>query len=338
MFHRIKRPNSKVHADLPSCVLSEGGIVIVDDTGLLVKDNVLQNRAEADSVENIRLLLGREANALGVAATLDVEHATVAPAVLVVTDKHPVGVGRQGGLARARQAKEKGDVAVLALVGRRVQSQDVVLDGHLVEQNGEDALLHLTGILGTEDDHLLLDKVDGDRGAGSHTLGVSVSREGTGIVDGVVGVEMFELFPSRPNKHVSHKESVVGTGADNPHPDAVLLIPTGISIDDINPRAGVQVVDSAFPVDFPDLQLVSQPSPIRVGLLAAMGTRLKVMGRERKKGLGYADCVWVRVVGLALGIGIGIVGCVYRSTPKAGGRGFARSPLHLELRGTCASA
>lgn len=82
--------------------------------------------------------------------------------MLVVTDQSTVGVGGEGGLASSGQTEEEGDIAILALVGGRVQGQDVVLDGHLVEENSEDALLHLTGVLGTQDDHLLLGEVDGD--------------------------------------------------------------------------------------------------------------------------------------------------------------------------------
>jgi len=145
-------------------VLSEGSVIVVDLAGDGVEDDVLEDRTEADGVENIGLLLGRETNALGIAAALDVEDAAVAPAVLVVADQSAVGVGRQSGFTSTGQTEEQSDVAVLALVGRGVQGQDVVLDGALVEHDGEDALLHLTGVLGAKDDHLLLGEVDGDGG------------------------------------------------------------------------------------------------------------------------------------------------------------------------------
>lgn len=105
---------------------------------------------------DIGLLLGRQTNALGVATTLDVKDTAVRPAVLVITNQSTVGVGRQGGLSGTGQAEEQSDVAALALVGGRVQGQDVVLDRHFVEKNGENTLLHLTSVLGTQDDHLLL--------------------------------------------------------------------------------------------------------------------------------------------------------------------------------------
>lgn len=121
-------------------VLGKGGVVVVDNSGCGVEDNVLKDRAELDGVENIRLLLGGETNALGVATALNVEDALVAPAVLVVTDQGTLGVSREGGLASAGKTEEDCDIAVLALVGRRVEGKNVVLDGHLVVENSENTL------------------------------------------------------------------------------------------------------------------------------------------------------------------------------------------------------
>ena len=56
----------------------------------------------------------RQADGLGVAAALEVEDAVVAPAVLVVADEDPLGIGRERRLARARQAEEDRHVAVRA--------------------------------------------------------------------------------------------------------------------------------------------------------------------------------------------------------------------------------
>lgn len=144
-------------------VLGKSGVVVVNLSGYGVEDDVLEDGTELDGAVNIRLLLGGETNALGVATTLDVEDTLVGPAVLVVTDESALGVGRESGLASTGQTEEDGDIAVLALVGTRVQSEDVVLDGHLVEEDSEDPLLHLTRVLGTEDNHLLLGEVEGDR-------------------------------------------------------------------------------------------------------------------------------------------------------------------------------
>lgn len=234
-------------------VLGEGGVIVVDNAGDGVEDDVLEDGAEADGVENIGLLLGGETNALGVATALDVEDTSVGPAVLVVTNQLTLGVGRQGGLAGTGQTEEDGDIAVLTLVGRGVEGQDVVLDGHLVEEDGEDTLLHLTSVLGTEDDHLLLGKVDSHGGGRGHTLSEAVGRERTGIVDDIVGVEVLKLLASWANQHVAHEEGVVGASADNADANTVALIPAGITVDDIDAVTGVEVVDSTLTVDAPDL-------------------------------------------------------------------------------------
>lgn len=234
-------------------VLGEGDIVVVDNTGDGVEDGVLEDGAELDGVENIGLLLGGETNALGVAATLNVEDTGVGPAVLIVTDKLTLGVGRQGGLSSTGQTEEDSDITVLTLVGRGVESEDVVLDGHLVEQNGEDTLLHLTSVLSTEDDHLLVGEVDGNGGGGGHTLSEAVGRERTSVVDDIVGVEVVKLLTLGADQHVAHEESVVGTSANNANADAVALIPTGVTVDDIDAVAGVKVVNSTLTVDTPDL-------------------------------------------------------------------------------------
>lgn len=95
------------------CVLGDADIVVVWYPGVRVIDDVLEDGTEADSVEDFGLLLGREVDAFGVAATLDVEDASVGPDVLVVTDEETVGVCGEGRLAGAGKTEEEGDVALL---------------------------------------------------------------------------------------------------------------------------------------------------------------------------------------------------------------------------------
>lgn len=66
-------------------------------------------------------------------------------------------------------------------------------------------------------------------------------------------MEVLELLSCRSDKHVSHEESMVGASADDSDLDAVLLIPAGETIDNIDAASGVEVVDSTFSVDLPDL-------------------------------------------------------------------------------------
>lgn len=114
-----------------------------------------------------------------------------------------------------------------------------MLDGHLVKENGKHTLLHLTGVFGTQDDHFLFGKVYGDGGARRHTFCVTICRERASIVDGVIWLEVLQLFRRRPDQHVAHEQSMVGTGTDNADVDAVTLVPAGVAIDDIETAAGV---------------------------------------------------------------------------------------------------
>ena len=76
-------------------------VVKVNLAGVLVKNDILQHGAKADGLPDLGLARALEPDALGVAAALDVEHAAVRPAVLVVANQRPRRVCGQRGLARA---------------------------------------------------------------------------------------------------------------------------------------------------------------------------------------------------------------------------------------------
>lgn len=236
-------------------VFGQGSVIVVDNTGGGVEDNVLKNGTELDGVENIGFLLGGQTNALGVATTLDVENTLVGPAVLVITNEGTLRVSGKSGLASTRKTEEDSYITVLALVGGRVESQDVVLNGHLVEENSEDTLLHFTGIFGTQDDHLLFGEVDGDGCSRGHTLCEAVSRERPGVVNDIVGVEVLEVLGGRADQHVTHEQGMVGTGTDDTDIDTVALVPAGKTVNDVDAIPGVEVVDSTLTVDSPDLMM-----------------------------------------------------------------------------------
>ena len=76
-------------------------------------------------------------------------------------------------------------------------------------------------------------------------------------------MEGLELFPIRSYEHISHEQGMIGTGADDSNIDSVSLIPASEAIDDINSIPGVEIVDSAFSDNSPDL-----PRNIRGKLMA----------------------------------------------------------------------
>ena len=174
-YARNGRIGNVVHGIAHAGVLGEAGVVKVELPGHGIHNHILHQGAEPDGVVNVGFVLGREVDALGVAAALDVEHTVGRPAVLVVANELPVGVGRQGGLAGAGQAKEDGRLMGHRIhVGRAVHGQDAFLGQHIVH-GGEHALLDLTSVLGTADDDEMRLIVDHNRAsewtpsmAGSH--------------------------------------------------------------------------------------------------------------------------------------------------------------------------
>ena len=124
-----------------------------------VGDDVLQHGAEAMAGgPDLRFVLGRQVDHLGVAAAFEVEHAVVAPAVLVVADQLAMRIGRQRGLAGAGQAEEQRDVALAADIGAAMHRQHAAFRQDPVH-HGEDRFLDLAGILGAgDDDDALLER------------------------------------------------------------------------------------------------------------------------------------------------------------------------------------
>ena len=68
---------------------------------------------------------------------------------------------------------------------------------------------------------------------------------------------MFQLFSRRPNEHVPHEKSMICTSADDSDIDAILLVPSGEAVYHIDAISSVQIIDSPFAIDFPDLGLCS---------------------------------------------------------------------------------
>ena len=70
-------------------------------------------------------------------------------------------------------------------------------------------------------------------------------------------MEVRELFTGRSDKHISHEESMVSSGTNNSNSDTVFLVPSCISINDVDTISCVEIIDGSFTVDSPDLLQVS---------------------------------------------------------------------------------
>jgi hypothetical protein len=222
-------------------VLGDRRVVVVDDARDRVVDHVLQHRAEADRVEDLRLCSARQVDALGVAAAFDVE------------DR------RRSSSARRRRSAAPRDRPTASScrcpTGRRTATTspsapslaEQCIDStpalrHQVVHDREHALLHLAGVLGAEDDELAALERQGDAGAlvipgvrgwpgtGRRCRSRSRARRTSPAARG------------RPDQHVVHEQRVVGPRADDADLDAVLGIPAGEAVDHVEPVARVEEV------------------------------------------------------------------------------------------------
>src|ERR1700733_858446 len=114
-----------------------------------------------------------------------------------------------------------------------------MLHRHLVEENCKDALLHLARIFCPKNDHLFIGKVDGYTRRTCHSGGISISGKGPGIIDGVIRVEVLQLFSCRAYEHIAHEQRVVGSSSNDSNIDPVTLIPSSIAINDIDAVSSV---------------------------------------------------------------------------------------------------
>ncbi len=91
------------------------------DFAFCVNGNIFQKGVAADSIVDIGFAFFVEVDNLGIAATLEVEHAVIVPAVFVITDEQTFGIGRQCGLTGAAETEEDSCVFTLHVgVGRAV--------------------------------------------------------------------------------------------------------------------------------------------------------------------------------------------------------------------------
>ena len=69
-----------------------GGVTKID-IALLVHHDIFQQGVAPDGIVNVGLMLLAQVDGLGVAAAFEIEYAVVIPAVFVIPDKLPFGVG-----------------------------------------------------------------------------------------------------------------------------------------------------------------------------------------------------------------------------------------------------
>ena len=178
-----------------------------------------------------RLRLGREVDGLGVAAALEVEHAVVGPAVLIVADQHAGDIGGERGLAGARQAEEHRRLRQIAhrMVGRAVHRHHALGGQDVVEQR-EHRLLDLAGVGRAADQHHLALEADGDHRLGAAAMPRRDGLEARQVDDGELGVERRKLIHRGAAQHVAAEQRVPRQLADHAHVEAMRGRGAGVEI------------------------------------------------------------------------------------------------------------
>ena len=159
----------------------------VSEVGLAgggVEDDVLQHRAKANGVVDLRLFLFAEVDALRIAPSLKIKNPRGAPAVLVVADKTARGVGGEGCLTGAGEAEKQCGNPVCADVGRAVHRQNLIVQRPLRQQeihHAEDGFFHLAGVFCAADENDFASEIGEDkgRGAGAVALGDGLKLRGS---------------------------------------------------------------------------------------------------------------------------------------------------------------
>ena len=93
-------------------VLGQRAVVEIEPARRLVDRHILEHgsRALGGGVD-LRLGVRRQPDDLGIAAALEIEDAVGRPAMFVIADEGPAGIGRQRRLAGARKAEEERRIA-----------------------------------------------------------------------------------------------------------------------------------------------------------------------------------------------------------------------------------
>src|ERR1700758_1995875 len=131
-FYRIRAAGVLRNADV--CIVYQM---------VLIEHNVLENRAKTERLEDVRFILGRQIDSLGVAAAFNIEDALLAPAMLIVANEIAYGGGRECLLTRAPQAEwQRRTAGLFVRRGRTVHRENPALRCKVI-RSGEYALLHL---------------------------------------------------------------------------------------------------------------------------------------------------------------------------------------------------
>ena len=139
--------------------------------------------------------------------------------MLVIADQGAARIGREGRLARAREAEEHRGVVRVADIDRAVHRQNAPLGQQIVE-DGEHRLLDLARVGGASDQHLALGEIEQDKGARIGAVDRGIGSKARRVNDGEFGLVGFELAGSCRDQQVLREQAVPGLLRNHAHGQA----------------------------------------------------------------------------------------------------------------------
>jgi hypothetical protein len=81
-------------------------------------------------------------------------------------------------------------------------------------------------------------------------------------------------------EYIQKKSTMIGTGTDDTHFDAILWIPSSISVKDVDTLAGLQIIDRTLPVDHKSMLIKGNVhrAPPHIILTPGFGNDTLVLG------------------------------------------------------------
>src|SRR4029077_2810623 len=233
----------------PTSVFRDARVGIID-IAVLIEDDILEHSTKSQSLENIRLALGRKINRLCVAAAFDVEDPVIAPNVFVVANEMTLRISRECGFSRAAETEEQGRHSRLFICRGRAMHREQTTFRRKIIGNGKNAFFHLAGIFGTQDNKFLVLEAEIDAGRRAHAGRQSIRRKRACVVDDEVWCpKAGEFLTRRTDEHGVHEERVIRPRADDAYLDAIFRIPACEAVETVEPLARVEIVKRPLAVD-----------------------------------------------------------------------------------------
>ena len=198
-------------------------VIVVGNASVRIEDDVFQHASKAQRIPDLRLVLVREFDALGVASALEVENSIGAPAVFIVADQSPGRIRGKRGLAGSGETEEKCAYAVVAHIGRAVHGKYIAGREQEVH-HAENGFLHFSRVGRAPNQHGSAGEVERNENLRIDAVALGVRLELGCANNSEFGMMCLHFLRRRPYKKLVHEQVVPRIFVDDPHRQAIFRI------------------------------------------------------------------------------------------------------------------